>query len=57
MVTGPVSMPLTGSPVSDWAYEVQRTVIGCGREMSPARIGGRTYRVPYDWTQPCWVAR
>ena len=33
------------------------TVIGAGRETSPARTGGRTYRVPYDWTQPCRVAR
>jgi hypothetical protein len=42
MVTGPVSMPLTGRSVRDWAYVVQRTVIGSGRVMSPARIGGRT---------------
>ncbi len=42
MVTGPVSMPLTGRSVSDCAYAVQRTVIGSGREMSPARTGGRT---------------
>ncbi len=46
MVTGPVSIPLTGREVSDWAYVVQRTVIGSGREMSPARMGGRTQRVP-----------
>lgn len=42
MVTGPVSMPLTGRSVSDRAYAVHRTVMGSGREMSPARIGGRT---------------
>ena len=42
IVTGPVSMPLTGRSVSDWAYVVQRTVIGSGRETSPYRIGGRT---------------
>lgn len=42
MVTGPVSMPLTGRSVSDCAYDVQRTVIGSGREMSPASTGGRT---------------
>jgi hypothetical protein len=42
IVTGPVSVPLTGRSVSDWGYVVQRTVSGSGREMSPVRIGRRT---------------
>ena len=46
MVTGPVSMPFIGFFVSDWAYCHQSTVIGCGRETSPNRIGGRTQREP-----------
>ena len=57
IVTGPVSMPLTGCCVSDCAYVVQSTVIGCGRRTSPYRIGGRTQRVPYDCTQPWSVAK
>ena len=46
IVTGPVSMPLTGLSVSDCAYVAHSTVIGFGRATSPKRIGGRTQRVP-----------
>ena len=35
IVTGPVSMPLTGLRVSDWAYRDQPTVIDAGRVTSP----------------------
>ena len=45
-VTGPVSMPLTGREVSDWAYRAQRTVIGAGRATSPKITGGFTQRLP-----------
>lgn len=37
-----VSMPFIGRLVSDWAYDDQRTVIGCGRETSETTMGGRT---------------
>src|SRR5919106_2919048 len=50
IVTGPVSIPLIGLPVSDWAYRVHSTVIGSGRFTSPNSTGGRTYREPYDCT-------
>lgn len=56
IVTGPVSIPLTGLLVSDCAYVAHSTVIGRGRATSPCRIGGRTYRDPYDCTHPCSVA-
>ena len=46
IVYGPVSIPLTGRAVRDWAKVAQRTVIGPGRETSPAMIGGRTQREP-----------
>jgi len=46
IVTGPVSMPLTGLVVSDCACCHQRTVIGAGRDTSPYRIGGFTQREP-----------
>ena len=46
IVTGPVSMPLTGRLVSDWAYLDQFTVMGFGRWMSPKMMGGLTIRVP-----------
>ena len=46
MVTGPVSMPFIGRFVSDCACCAQATVIGCGRLMSPNRMGGFTQRDP-----------
>ena len=46
MVTGPVSMPLTGFSVSDCVYDDHSTVIGFGRETSPHRIEGRVQREP-----------
>jgi hypothetical protein len=55
IVTGPVSMPLTGLPVSERACWAQRTVIGSGLATSPCRIGGLVQREPYDWTQPFLV--
>ena len=42
IVTGPVSMPLTGRSVRVWAKVAQRTVIGAGRATSPKMTGGRT---------------
>ena len=46
IVTGPVSMPLTGFSVSDCVYVVHGTVIGAGRDTSPHRIDGRVHREP-----------
>src|ERR1035437_5148855 len=46
IVTGPVSMPLTGLAVRLCAYLDQSTVIGLGRDTSPQRIDGRVHRVP-----------
>jgi len=46
MVTGPVSMPLTGFSVSPWVNVDQRTVIGSGRATSPHRMLGRVARDP-----------
>ena len=46
IVTGPVSMPLRGLSVSDWAYADQVTVIGSGRTTSPHRMEGRVQRDP-----------
>src|SRR5665811_595363 len=46
IVTGPVSMPLTGLAVRLCAYLDQSTVIGWGRDTSPQRIDGRVHRVP-----------
>jgi len=42
IVTGPVSIPLTGRSVRDWAYLIQSMVIAFGGETSPKRIGGST---------------
>ena len=46
MVTGPVSMPLSGLLVSDAAKEIHGTVNAAGRETSPQRIEGRVARDP-----------
>ncbi|MNW57122.1 hypothetical protein D3C74_349020 [compost metagenome] len=46
IVTGPVSMPLTGFSVSEAVNVDQSTVMGAGRVTSPHRIGGRTQREP-----------
>ena len=46
MVTGPVSMPLTGLAVRDCAQAAQATVMGRGRRTSPKRMGGLTQREP-----------
>ena len=46
IVTGPVSMPLTGRAVRLCANVDQRTVIGSGRLTSPQRIEGRVQREP-----------
>jgi hypothetical protein len=42
MVTGPVSIPLTGRAERLWAKVAQRTVIGAVLATSPTMIGGRT---------------
>ncbi len=55
IVTGPVSMPLTGLSVRDCAYVIHSTVIGFGRRTSPYSTGGRVHREPYACTQPLWV--
>jgi len=46
IVTGPVSMPLTGLSERDCAYADHSTVIGFFRLTSPQMIGGFTQRVP-----------
>lgn len=42
MVTGPVSMPLTGNLVMPWATLNSFTVMGWVKAMSPTTRGGRT---------------
>ena len=46
MLTGPVSMPLTGRVVQPAANFDQRTVIGPRRRTVPNRMGGFTQRLP-----------
>lgn len=52
IVTGPVSMPLTGLSVRDWAWPIHGTVNasprrpGPSRLTSPHRIDGRVQREP-----------
>ena len=55
IVTGPVSIPLTGFSVRLWVNVDQRTVIGAGRDTSPHRMLGRVAREPYDCTHPFCV--
>ena len=55
MVIGPVNMPLTGRLVRACATLNSRIVIGAERLMVSWMMGGRTYRLPYDCTQPCCV--
>ena len=54
MVTGPVSMPLTGLSVASWAIRHSATVIGSLMVGGAARIGGR-HRLPYEDTHPAVV--
>ena len=46
IVTGPVSIPLTGFAVSPCVYVDHSTVIGAGLDTSPQRIDGRVQRLP-----------